>query len=224
VSVIISPSEIFRRLNAQSTIFYAPKIVHAILHGKRGLAQRNNEAGRSHSRVPAVQRTDYLVRPPSVGGESRGRASGHPRKEDGRTRSFNYEGHRGTIRGPKTAQSRTPLQGGLTQRPNRHLSHNAPVGAGGRRMVVERRPRQKRSTRKEEKKEGAPAAPPTRPTCACKTDAAPAIRLGRAPPRTAYVRGDADHQRGGQDIVRRYSRDGASEGPARGDRRRFPRN
>jgi hypothetical protein len=94
----------------------------------------------------------------------------------------------------------------------------------GRRMVVARRPRKKRCTRKEEKKEGAPAVPPTRPTCACKTDAATAIRRGRALPRTAYDRGDADHQRGGQDIVRRYSRDGASEGPARGDRRRVPRN
>jgi hypothetical protein len=47
-------------------------------------------------------------------------------------------------------------------------------------MEVERRPRKKRSTRKEEKKEGAPAAPPTRPTCACKTDAAPATRKGTA--------------------------------------------
>jgi hypothetical protein len=47
---------------------------------------------------------------------------------------------------------------------------------------------------------------------------------GRVPPRTAYVRGDADHQQGGQDIVCRCARDSATEGPALGDRRRVPRN
>jgi hypothetical protein len=33
---------------------------------------------------------------------------------------------------------------------------------------------------------------------------------GRAPPRTTYIRGDADHQQGGQNIVHRCSRDGAT--------------
>jgi chromosome segregation ATPase len=71
--------------------------------------------------------------------------SGHPPREGnqegasldaleknyGRTRSLHHEGHRGKVRGPKTAQSRTPAQGGPTCRPTRHPSHNAPEGAGG---------------------------------------------------------------------------------------------
>jgi hypothetical protein len=106
------------------------------------LAARTNECPRCNDR--AIE----SGHPPREGNQE-GASLDALEKRHGRTRSLHHEGHRGTVRGPKTAQSRTPAQGGQTRRPTRQPSRNAPKGAGGWRMESDEKAAAEEKDRKE---------------------------------------------------------------------------